>query len=182
MSTGGRGGGPPGREDGGMHQDEYEVVADTEVDRTAASVYGIIVAGSVLAAGAGHTTVPQTAVAVVVTVVVYWLAESYAHLLATRVVGESPARLDHLRHRLHNSWPLVTASFLPVGALLVAALLGASDRNAVTFALLFTTALLALLGWTAGRRTGRRGLALAASTVVSGLIGLVLIVLKLSLH
>jgi hypothetical protein len=39
-----------------------------------------------------------------------------------------------------------------------------------------------LLGWRAGRRTGQRGLALAASTVVSGLIGLVLIVLKLSLH
>jgi hypothetical protein len=165
-----------------MHEGDHGAVADTEVDRMAAAVYGIIIAGSVMAAGAGHTTVLQTTAAVVVTVVVYWLAESYAHLLATRIVGESPARLAHLEHRLRSSWRLVTASFLPVGALLVAALFGAGPRDAVTVALLFTTAILAFLGWTAGRRTRQRGLALAASTAASGLIGLVLIVLKLSLH
>ena len=165
-----------------MQEADHGIIADTEVDRMAAAVYGIIIAGSVMAAGAGHTTVLQTTAAVVVTVVVYWLAESYAHLLATRIVGESPARLDHLRLRLRTSWRLVTASFLPLGALLIAALLGAGPRDAVTVALLFTTALLALLGWTAARHTHQRGLAMVASTVASGLIGLVLIALKLSLH
>jgi hypothetical protein len=165
-----------------MHEADHVGVVDTEVDRTAAAVYGLIVAGSVMAAGAGHNTVPKTAVAVLVTVVVYWLAESYAHLLATRIVGESPARTVHLQHRLRSSWRLVTASFLPLGALLVAALFGAGSRDAVTVALLFTTVLLTLLGWSAARRSNQSGLALVASTAASSMIGLVLIALKFSLH
>lgn len=167
------GAGPePGRHD----------AAGSAVDRTAATIYGTIVAGSVLAAGAGHSTVGQTTLAVVVTVLVYWLAEAYAHVLATRLVGETPDRLAHLRARLSSTWRLVTASYAPLAALLIAAALGADDRDAVTVALVATTLLLAALGWVAARRTGRHGLWLVASALASSLIGLVLIALKFALH
>jgi hypothetical protein len=156
--------------------------ADIEVDRLSAAVYGTIVAGSVMAAGAGHLSTWNTAVAVVVTVLVYWLAESYAHLLAIRVVGVSDARRAHARHRLTSSWHLVTASFIPVAGMGVAALLGADDRDAVLVGLLCTTALLAILGWWAARRSGLHGIAVLVSTLASGLLGLALVALKYVLH
>jgi hypothetical protein len=156
--------------------------ADIEVDRLAAAVYGTIVAGSVMAAGAGHLSAARTAVAVLVTVFIYWLAESYAHLLAIRVVGVSDARRAHARHRLTNSWRLVTASFIPVAGMGLASLAGADARDAVLVGLLCTTALLAVLGWWAAQRSGLHGLGLVASTLGSGLIGLALIALKFALH
>ncbi len=162
--------------------DELEEVVLVSVDRTAATIYGTIVAGSVMAAGAGHSTVRKTTVAVIVTVLVYWLAESYAHVLATRLSGESPAHRAHLRQHLRSTATLVTASFTPLGAMLIAALLGADARDAVTAALIVTSVWLGVLGWTAARRSGQRGLALVASTLGSSLIGLVLIALKFALH
>jgi hypothetical protein len=156
--------------------------ADIEVDRLAAAVYGTIVAGSVMAAGAGHLSTWDTAIAVVVTVIIYWLAESYAHLLAIRVVGVSDARRAHARHRLTSSWRLVTACVVPVAGMAVAALLGADDRDAVLVGLLCTTALLVVLGWWAARRSELRGFAVVASALGSGLLGLALIALKFALH
>lgn len=162
--------------------DDLEQVVLVRVDRTAAAIYGTIVAGSVMAAGAGHSTVGGTTLAVIVTVLVYWLAESYAHVLATRLSGESPAHQAHLRQHLRSTATLVTASFTPLGAMLVAAAFGAGARDAITAALIVTSIWLGVLGWVAARRSGQHGLALVASTVGSSLIGLVLIALKFTLH
>ncbi len=155
---------------------------DIEVDQLAATVYGTIVSGSVMAVSAGQSTVGKTTLAVIVTLLVYWLAESYAHLVAIRVVGVSPARRAHARHRLASSWRLVTASFVPLAAMLLAALAGADNRDAVLVGLLCTTVLLGVVGWIAARRSGLHGLAVVASTLASGMIGLTLIALKFALH
>jgi positive regulator of sigma E activity len=152
------------------------------VDRISGSIYGTIIAASVMATGAGHTPLGGICLAVVVTLLVYWLAEAYAHVLALRIVHASQSRRDHVHRHLRQTATLVTASVAPLAALLVAALLGADTSGAVLTALIFTAAWLGVLGWIAARRAGLRGPPLVASTVGSGLIGLVLIALKFALH
>src|ERR687898_796294 len=68
--------------------------ATEEVERLAASIYGTIVASSVLAASASNLSIGETCLAVIVTVLVYWLAETYAASLAARTVA-TPERFGH---------------------------------------------------------------------------------------
>src|SRR6478735_2535149 len=99
-----------------------KAMADAEADpksiaNLASGIYGTIVAASVLAAGANETTRSIIAL-VVVTLVVYWLAEQYAHGLAHSLAGHR-ARGSEVARRLREGWPMVQASYLPVGVLIV---------------------------------------------------------------
>jgi hypothetical protein len=153
-----------------------------EVERVAASIYGTIVAASVMVAGADHFSVPQIVLAVIVTVAVYWLAETYARVLAERVTAVPATIREHaIRHARHH-WPMVTASVAPLAALVTAASLGAEADEAVVVALIFTTLWLGLLGWFAAGRAEMRGLVRAVATVVAGAAGLAMIALKFALH
>ena len=76
----------------------------------------------------------------------------------------------------------MTASFALLAAMLLATAAGADNRDAVLVGLLCTTVLLGVVGWIAARRSGLHGLAVAASTLASGMIGLALIALKFILH
>jgi hypothetical protein len=73
--------------------------------RRAAGIYGAIITAAVMTAGGGTLPPTALAVSVLVTLVVYWLAEQYAELL-----GE-PERQGHLpgwayvRTTLADSWP-----------------------------------------------------------------------------
>jgi len=153
-----------------------------KVERVAASIYGTIVAASVMVAGADHFSVAQIVAAVLVTVVVYWLAETYARVLAERVTaGPVTIGEDAIRHAgVH--WRMVTASVAPLAALVTAAALGAEADAAVTVALMFTTVWLGLLGWFAAGRAGMRGLVRVVATLVASAGGLAMIALKFALH
>jgi hypothetical protein len=162
-----------------VRDEEAEAV---EVERVAASIYGTIVSASVMAAGADHLSVGQICAAVVVTVVVYWAAETYARVLAGRLLaghGElSDAVVEHARHH----WRMVTASFAPLAALLLAAAFGADEPDAVLAALVFTAAWLVLLGWIAAGRAELVGWRRLTAAGIGGMAGLVMIALKLALH
>jgi hypothetical protein len=59
------------------------------------------------------------AIAVVVTLLVYWAAEGYAELLGEQIhAGRLPTR-EQVRAALAGLWPMVTASYVPLLALLV---------------------------------------------------------------
>jgi hypothetical protein len=66
------------------------------------------------------------AVSVLVTVLVYWVAESYAHALARRAVTQTQLGWSGTRAILSQGWPMVSASYIPLAALLVMGALGAS--------------------------------------------------------
>jgi hypothetical protein len=156
--------------------------AAEEVEGLAASIYGTIVAGSVLAASAGKLGLGATCLAVIVTVVVYWLAETYAASLATRAVAP-PSRFGaYARDHARRTWRMVTASFAPLAALLVAAALGADVTGAILAALGLSTVTLAVLGWAAAGRAGMAGLPRLGMAAASSVAGLLLISLKLVLH
>ena len=98
--------------------------------RRSAGIYGTIVASAVLAAGGGHLRTVPLAVAVLVTLLVYWAAEGYAELLGEHAhTGRLPS-WSHVRASLAGIWPMVTASYVPLASLLVVRVLGA-DTNRV---------------------------------------------------
>jgi len=158
-----------------------EEQALAEERRTANAIYGLIVSSSVMAS-AHVEGVGRLAVAVLVTLSVYWAAERYAHLMANHVVLGPGVRWRHVRGGLGEGWELVTASFLPVAVLVALGVLGASVSTAAVVALLAATGLLALGGWREGRAAGLTALQSLLSAVGAGTFGVVMIALKAVLH
>ncbi len=150
-------------------------------DDAAAGIYGLILCASVMAAAAGTDTIGHVAVTVLVTLVVYWLAERYAELLADRS-AEGPLSGRRIRRTLVRGWPMIQASDTPLLVLFVAWLFGADTAQAVLAALIVTTATLALLGWLAATRSGLNGWGRVAASSFAFALGLVVIALKLWLH
>jgi hypothetical protein len=153
----------------------------SEESKIANGIYGVIVGTGVMAADSG-TSVTQLAIAVVVTLLVYWAAERYAHVVARRIKLGRRQTGRELRRELSAGWELVTASYLPLMVLVTASLLGADLTGAVVSALVFSTALLSLSGWRVG---GEANLGLAqrcVSAAIAGAFGVVMILLQSFLH
>ncbi len=118
------------------------------------------------------------ALAVLITLVVYWLAEQYAEVLGGQVAAGHLPTWDHIRTALTGSWPIVSASFVPLVALLLARLAGATAPTAATAGIITAVVLLTFHGWTAGRAAHLHGWQLAATTSVAAALGLVMVALK----
>jgi len=153
----------------------------SEETKLANGIYGIIVGTGVMASGGG-SSVGQLAVAVIVTLLVYWLAERYAHVMARRIkLGRSQTGRELVRE-LSDGWELVTASYLPLLVLVAANLLGADLTGSVVSALVFSTALLSFSGWRVGRQAEFGLVQRLLSAVTAGAFGVVMIVLQSTLH
>jgi hypothetical protein len=143
----------------------------------AAGIYGTVVTAAVLAAGGSQLRTLALALAVLVTVTVYWVAESYAEFGEQAYEGQLPSWAQ-TRASMAAKWPLVSASFVPLAALLLARGLGSSASTAAVVGLGVTVALLLAYGWSAGRAANLRGLALLTMTLAAGALGGVMIGLK----
>lgn len=152
-----------------------------EETRTANGIYGVIVGTAVMAADNG-SGVGRLAVAVIVTLLVYWAAERYAHVLARRIsLGRQLTRAE-LRRELSDGWELVTASYLPLLVLVTSSLLGADLFGSVRNALVFSTGLLCLSGWRAGTEAELGPNRRVFSAAIAGAFGVVMIILQTFLH
>ncbi len=146
--------------------------------RRAAGIYGAIVTAAILDTVGGHVSTAALAVSVVVTLLVYWLAEEYAEVLGEQVEGgRLPSRASVLE-ALAATWPMVSASFAPLVALVLARLVGAAALAAANVGLVVAVLLLTLHGWLAGRAARLRGWQLFFATSFAATLGLVMILLK----
>jgi len=152
-----------------------------EESRTANGIYGVIVGTGVMAADNG-TTVGRLAVAVLVTLIVYWAAERYAHVVARRIVLRRRLTRAELRRELSDGWELVTASYLPLLVLVTSSLLGADLFGSVRNALVFSALLLGLSGWRVGREAALSLTQGVLSAAIAGAFGVVMIALQTFLH
>jgi hypothetical protein len=148
---------------------------------TANAIYGIIVSSAVMAS-AHEQTVLEVAVAVLVTLVIYWAAERFAHVMGQRIVHSPELTAGQLRRHLGTGWELVSASFLPLGVLLGSGLLGADVDRAVVAALICATTLLFAAGWQVGREAALSPSSRLLSALCSGAFGMAMIALKALLH
>jgi hypothetical protein len=132
----------------------------------------------VIAAGGNQLTTGALAITVLVTLVVYWLAEEYAELLGEHTAAGRLPSASVVRSSLTAAWPMVTASFLPLAALVLARLLGASSSDAAWVALGLTVVLLVIHAHAAARAAGLAGVRLVAVSGCAGLLGVAMVVLK----
>ncbi len=146
--------------------------------RRAAGIYGAIITAAILDTAGSHLSTAALVVSVVVTLLVYWLAEEYAELLGEQAeAGHLPSRAS-IRGALAATWPMVSASFAPLLALLLARLAGASALVAANIGLAAAIVLLTFHGWSAGRAAQLRGWQLFFATSVAAALGLLMIALK----
>jgi hypothetical protein len=146
--------------------------------RRAAGIYGAIITAAILDTAGSHLSTAALVVSVVVTLLVYWLAEEYAELLGEQAeAGHLPSRAS-IRGALTATWPMVSASFAPLLALLLARLAGASALVAANIGLAAAIVLLTFHGWSAGRAAQLRGWQLFFATSVAAALGLLMIALK----
>ena len=146
--------------------------------RRAAGIYGAIITAAILDTAGGHLPTAALVVAVVVTLLVYWLAEEYAELLGEQAQGGHLPGRAHIRGALAATWPMVSASYLPLLALVLARLAGAPALTAANVGLAAAIVLLTIHGWLAGRAAQLRSWPLLFATSVAAALGLVMILLK----
>jgi hypothetical protein len=146
--------------------------------RRAAGIYGAVITAAVIAATGEKLPTRWLAVAVVVTLLVYWIAEEYAELLGEHTERGHLPTWPQIRADLASTWPMVGASYAPLLALLLARLAGASPLTAANVGLVAAILLLVYHGWSAGRAANLRGRSLLVATSVAVALGLVMILLK----
>lgn len=144
----------------------------------AAGIYGAIITAALLDTTGDRLPTATLVVVVVVTLVVYWLIEQYSELLGEHVgEGHLPARSE-IRAALAATWPMVSASFAPLLALVLARLAGASALVAANLGLAVAVVLLTIYAWSACRAAQLRGRQLLLATAAAAALGLVMIALK----
>lgn len=160
--------------------DEGQSVPPAKISgrRRTAGIYGAIVTAAIIAATGGELPTIALTVAVMVTLLVYWAAEEYAEVLGEQAGGGRLPTWASIRGMLAVTWPMVSASYLPLLALLLARVAGASALTAANVGLGVAIVLLTVHGWSAGRAAQLRGRQLLFSTSVAALLGIMMIVLK----
>jgi hypothetical protein len=101
--------------------------------------------------GGGELSMVAVVVAVMVTLLVYWVAEEYAEVLGEQAEGGRLPTWANIREMLAVTWPKVSASYLPLLALALTRLAGASALAAANVGLVVAIMLLPIHGWSAGR-------------------------------
>lgn len=148
------------------------------------AVYGLILATSVIAVSREYEPhdAGVTAVTVIVTATVFWLAHVYAGVLEIELRERHVPTWAEVRGVLDEEWPQVQAGLLPTVILLLGPLGVLADDTAQSVALGACLAELAGTGLLAARTAGARGLLVAASAAVTVGFGVVIVVLKALVH
>jgi hypothetical protein len=144
----------------------------------AASIYGAIITAAIIAATGADLSTGALVIAVVVTLLVYWVAEEYAEVLGEQAEDGHLPTWASIRGMLASTWPMVSASYVPLLGLVLARLAGASALTAANVGLGLAVALLTVHGWSAGRAAQLRGSQLLLATSVAAGLGVVMILLK----
>jgi len=149
--------------------------------RRASSLYGLIISGTVLATSTGEERIAFLSLSLIATLIVYWVAETYVHVMAEREIEHHELDRRTIRAIALDGLPLVTVSFLPLVVLLIARLAGLTTTQAGDVALAVNTFALLVEGYRISRSAGLRGARLALAVMLSGALGLAMIGLKIAL-
>ncbi len=146
-------------------------------------VYGTITVGALLAAeSAQRETYAETAGAILIALLAYWLAHAYSELTQQRLEHRQPITRAGVAHALAEGLTIIAGAAIPLLALLVCWVAGAQLTSAVTVALWTSAAIIVIVEVIAGLRAHLAARALMAQTAVGVVFGLLVIVLKLILQ
>jgi hypothetical protein len=152
-------------------------------ENPAGAVYGTLTVGALLAAESGlRDTHLETLGSAVLALALYWLAHSYASLLGHRLAARERLTLGALWRAFLHDWSIVRGAALPLLALAIAWLLGASQEAGVSAALWSAIASLIALELLAGLRAQARPAELLLEGCVGAAMGLGVLALRIILH
>ena len=157
---------------------QLQPAAENKGRRRAAGIYGAIITAAILDTAGGHVSTIALVISVVVTLLVYWIAEQYAEVLGEHTTGGHLPSRASIRGALISTWPMVTASYLPLLAVVVVRVAGASALTAANVGLVAAIVLLTVHGWLAGRAAQLHDWKLLWVTSIAAALGLVMILLK----
>jgi hypothetical protein len=154
------------------------------IARLTSAIYGTVLAIALIAAYSAEEELDALviAVALLVTLCVFWLAHTQAELLAVRYAVAHPLTREERRDALRHGWPMVEAGFPPALGLLLGAAGLVNDSTAVSIALAIGVAELAAWGIAVGRREGLGTLGTIGVTAANVALGLAVVGLKLLIH
>ncbi|HEU4907794.1 MAG TPA: hypothetical protein VFT17_02900 [Propionibacteriaceae bacterium] len=144
-------------------------------------ITGTVVSAAVIAAAAGHLEETHIVLAILGTAFIYWLAHLHARTLGDAVKHRTHP-IDAFREALAETWPILAAAVLPAVIMLLAKVVGAEIRRAAWIAVIASTVLLALYSFFAGRRGGLGLGGSLLSAAIGAALGILIVVLKASLH
>ena len=151
--------------------------------KAAAGVYGSILVASLIAAlSEKHATAGRLTASVVAAMVVFWLAHVWSDGLgeyAATGIRPDAAKLAMLAGQ---QWPLLSAGLIPLLPLILAWIGVISDDTAISLSIGLAVAQLFGWGYAAGRAGHGRRPAALVSALITGSLGLVLVVLKIAVH
>ena len=146
--------------------------------RRASGIYGTVITAAVVASAGGALSTAGLAVAVLLTLIVYWIAEQYAEVLGEQAEHGRLPTWSSIRDGLVSTSPMVSAAYIPMLVLVATRLLGASRTAAANVALAVAVLLLMIHGWSSGRAAELRGARLVVVVLLAGSLGLFMIVMK----
>ncbi|MHB8242468.1 MAG: hypothetical protein ACYDHN_10800 [Solirubrobacteraceae bacterium] len=146
-------------------------------------VYGTIVIGALLAAESGrHETYVETFASSAIAAVLYWLAHAYAGVLGRRLTSHERLTGSALVRALGHDWALIRGASIPLLAILIAWMCGASQQTAVTAAVWSAIASLVVFELIAGIRSHAAPGELVLEVCVGAAMGMGVLALKIVLH
>jgi hypothetical protein len=146
-------------------------------------VYGTVVVGALLAAETAQSeTYLETVVAVVLALLVYWLAHTYAEITARRLGGTAQLTPTELGQAMAHEAPLLLGAALPVLALVLCWIAQAQLATAVTVAIWTSVAITAIIQVAAALRARPSTAAVVLQSAIGLSLGLLIIGIKLVFH
>lgn len=139
----------------------------------------VVTAGLMAAYSDPPVHMDEVVTAVLVTVVVYWLAHVYADMIGRIPEGGGPAfSRSRLRRSFRSNWSLVRAALPLLVVAVVAWAAGVDPTTALGAAVWSALVILVAEGVVTARRHGVRGPRLLTAAAAAGFIGLILVALK----
>ena len=147
------------------------------------AIYGAIAVGALLAAETPRReTYARTVAAVAITLVLYWLAHSYADLAGERLRSGVELTARGLLATMLHELPILVGAAIPLATLLGCWIAGASLSRAVGGAVWTSAAIVVAVELAAGIRGRLKGRQLLFQALVGALLGSLIILLRALLH
>jgi membrane protein YqaA with SNARE-associated domain len=146
-------------------------------------VYGTILVGALIAAESGvHDGYVDKVGSTLLALAIYWLAHSYSTVVGRRIATRERLSLDGLRRAMVHDWGIVRGACIPLMALVVCWLAGASQETGVNVAVWAAIASLIAFELLAGVRSRSRPKELVFECGVGVAMGLAILALKSLAH
>ena len=146
-------------------------------------IHGTLIVGALLAAeSTRRESFPATVGGVGIALVLYWLTHAYSEVAEERLESGEPMTVASVRRTLIHELTIVAGAAMPLLALLLCWVAGASLDSAVTAAIWTSVAMIVGIEVLAGIRAELEGRQLALQIGAGVLFGMGVIALRIVLH